>query len=92
MKQYPWAVFYARKVWRRRSAAARSRLMTRIELTSRLIRLFTWQVDEEAFEALQECIFSGDSDSCEAVPAGESTGFLINPTGGVAIPMAGPAR
>lgn len=45
-----------------------------------------------AFEALEECIYSGNFDVCEAVPSGEPSGFLINPIAGVAIDMAGPAR
>ena len=49
------------------------------------------QVDEEAFEALIECISSGDFDVCEEVPAGDDEGFLVNPVAGFAINLAGPA-
>lgn len=42
--------------------------------------------------ALTECIYEGDFDKCEKVPAGEDGGFLIQPLGGIAIDMAGPAR
>ena len=50
------------------------------------------QVDEDAFQALEGCIYSGEYGACEAVPAGEPTGCLVNPTGGTAVDMAGPAR
>ena len=49
------------------------------------------QVDEEAVEALIECISSGDFDVCEEVPAGDDEGFLVNPVAGFAINLAGPA-
>lgn len=49
-------------------------------------------VDEDAYQALEDCIFSGDFAACEAVPAGEPTGYLVNPVGGMAVDMAGPAR
>lgn len=49
-------------------------------------------MDEDAFQTLEDCIFSGDFTVCEAVPAGEPTGYLANPVGGVAVDMAGPAR
>lgn len=49
-------------------------------------------MDAIDFQALEDCISSGDFDTCEAVPAGESTGFLIQPLGGLAIDMAGAAR
>eukprot|EP00752_Nemacystus_decipiens_P010080 g8982.t1 len=49
------------------------------------------RVDEGAFQALEDCIYSGEYGVCEAVPAGEPTGCLVNPTGGRAVDMAGPA-
>lgn len=49
------------------------------------------QVDPDAFEALQDCIYDGDFNTCEAVPAGDSNGYLINPLGGRPVDMAGPA-
>lgn len=49
------------------------------------------QVDADAFAALEDCIFSSDFDTCEAVPQGELTGFLANPLGGRPVDMAGPA-
>ncbi|CAN0483879.1 unnamed protein product, partial [Scytosiphon promiscuus] len=49
------------------------------------------QVDTEAFDALTECIAQGDFDTCEEVPAGDEDGFLVNPLGGLAVNMAGPA-
>lgn len=45
-----------------------------------------------AFEALEQCIMSGDLDTCEAVPSGEPSGSLYNPIAGFAIDLAGPAR
>lgn len=51
-----------------------------------------FQVVPEAFEALVECIAEGDFDKCEQVPAGDENGFLIQPIGGIAVDMAGPAR
>lgn len=50
------------------------------------------QVDASAFAALTECIYEGAFDKCENVPSGEDGGFLIQPLGGIAIDMAGPAR
>lgn len=50
------------------------------------------QVDETAFQALENCISKDDFDTCEGVAAGESSGFLINPIGGIAVDMMGPAR
>lgn len=49
------------------------------------------QVDPGAFAALQHCIFSGDFYACEQVPAGDESGYLINPLGGIAVDMAAPA-
>ena len=49
------------------------------------------QVDSTAFDALIECISEGDFDTCEQVPAGDEDGFLVNPLGGIAVDMAGPA-
>ncbi|CAM9112449.1 unnamed protein product, partial [Laminaria digitata] len=49
------------------------------------------QVDASAFDSLTECIYEGDFDKCEKVPSGEDGGFLIQPLGGIAIDMAGPA-
>ena len=54
--------------------------------------LDTLQVDSDAFDALIECISEGDFDTCEQVPAGDEDGFLVNPLGGLATSMAGPAR
>ena len=51
-----------------------------------------FQVDPGAFAALIECISEGDFDTCEQVPAGDDDGFLVNPLGGLATDMAGPAR
>ena len=51
----------------------------------------TFQVDSAAFDALIECIAEGDFDTCEQVPAGDEDGFLVNPLGGIAVDMAGPA-
>lgn len=51
----------------------------------------TFQVDSAAFDALTECIAQGDFDTCEQVPAGDEDGFLVNPLGGLAFDMAGPA-
>ena len=53
--------------------------------------LLLFQVDEEAFKALEDCIYSGDFDVCEDVPAGD-TGSLANPIAAFAVDMAGPAR
>ncbi|CAM9570084.1 unnamed protein product [Ectocarpus sp. 13 AM-2016] len=50
------------------------------------------QVNEDTYQALKDCIFSGDFATCEAVPAGEPTGYLVNPVGGMALDMAGPAN
>lgn len=50
------------------------------------------QVDASAFDSLTKCIYEGDFDKCEKVPSGEDGGFLIQPLGGIAIDMAGPAR
>ena len=52
----------------------------------------TLQVDNDAFDALIDCISEGDFDTCEQVPAGDEDGFLVNPLGGLATNMAGPAR
>lgn len=49
-------------------------------------------MDEDAFKALEDCVYSGEYGACEAVPAGEPAGCLVNPTGGRAVDMAGPAR
>lgn len=49
------------------------------------------QVDPDAFVALQDCVFSGDFEICEGVPAGDPNGFLINPLGGHPVDMSGPA-
>lgn len=49
------------------------------------------QVDEVAFAALEECISSGNFEVCEAVPAGDPNGFLVNPLGGIPVDMAGPS-
>lgn len=49
------------------------------------------QVDPDAFTALQDCVFSGDFETCEGVPAGDPNGFLINPLGGHPVDMSGPA-
>lgn len=49
-------------------------------------------MDETAFQALVDCIYVGDYDTCEAVPAGESTGVLVDPVGANAFDMAGPVR
>lgn len=51
----------------------------------------TLQVDREAFTALTECIAEGDFGKCAQVPAGDEDGFLVNPLGGLAVDMAGPA-
>lgn len=51
----------------------------------------TLQVDSEAFAAFTECIAEGDFGKCEQVPAGDENGFLVNPLGGLAVDMAGPA-
>lgn len=53
---------------------------------------YTFQVDPDAFNALVECIAEGNFDTCEQVPAGVENGFLIQPIGGIAVDMAGPAR
>lgn len=50
------------------------------------------QVDPDAYAALEDCAFSGDFDTCEAIPAGGSNAFLINPLGGKPVDMSGPAR
>lgn len=50
-----------------------------------------FQVDEDAFEALTECIAANTLEACEAVPAGEGA-TLANPIAATAIDMAGPAR
>ena len=50
-----------------------------------------YQVDSKAFDALLECIAEGDLDTCEQVPAGDEDGFLVNPLGGLAVDMSGPA-
>ncbi|CAM9161286.1 unnamed protein product [Laminaria digitata] len=49
------------------------------------------QVDPDAFEALLECVAEGDFDKCEQVPAGDESGFLIQPIGGNAVDFTGPA-
>ena len=49
-------------------------------------------MDSDAFDALIECVSEGDFDTCENVPAGDEDGFLVNPLGGLATNMAGPAR
>lgn len=49
-------------------------------------------MDPDAFDALVECIAEGDFDKCEQVPAGNDDSFLIQPIGGIAVDMAGPAR
>ena len=51
----------------------------------------TIQVDSEDFDALTECIADGDFDKCEQVLAGDEDGVLVNPLGGLAFDMAGPA-
>ena len=50
------------------------------------------QVDSKAFDALTECVTEGDFALCEQVPAGDEDGLLVNPLGGIAVDMAGPAR
>lgn len=50
------------------------------------------QVDPKAFQALQDCIYCGDYDTCEAVPSGDPNGFLINPIAGFGVDMNGAAR
>lgn len=50
------------------------------------------QVDTAAYSALRDCIYEGDFDTCEAVPSGDSSGFLINPIAGFGIDLAGAAR
>ena len=64
--------------------------------TNNSITLDHFQVDEDSFAALEDCVCSGDFDTCEAVPAGENaggpTGFLVNPIAGVSIDMGGPSR
>ena len=62
-----------------------------LNTSSSTIIFLLYQVDEEAFEALIECISSGDFDICEQVPAGDDEGFLVNPVAGFAINLAGPA-
>ena len=52
----------------------------------------TQQVDPLAFDALEECIAKGGYALCEDVPSGDANGFLIQPLGGIAVDMAGPAR
>ena len=59
---------------------------------TRLLLPVMLQVDSDAFDALIDCISEGDFDTCEQVPAGDEDGFLVNPLGGLAINMAGPAR
>ncbi|CAM9093102.1 unnamed protein product [Laminaria digitata] len=49
------------------------------------------QVDSKAFDALTECVTEGDFALCEQVPAGDEDGLLVNPLGGIAVDMAGPA-
>ena len=49
------------------------------------------QVSADDFADLENCIASGDFKTCEAVPAGETTGRLSNPIAAFAIDMAGPA-
>ncbi|CAM9505578.1 unnamed protein product, partial [Laminaria digitata] len=49
------------------------------------------QVDPDAFDALLECVAEGDFDKCEQVPAGDESGFLIQPIGGNAVDFTGPA-
>lgn len=49
-------------------------------------------MDSEAFKALIECVSEANFDKCELVPAGDETGYLINPLGGLAVDMAGAAR
>ena len=44
-----------------------------------------------AFAALLECIAGAEFDKCEQVPSGDADGYLINPLGGMAVDMAGPA-
>ena len=48
-------------------------------------------MDPEAFDSLVQCVTEGSFDTCEAVPQGDSNGFLANPLGGVSVEMAGPA-
>lgn len=52
----------------------------------------TRQVDSFAFDALEECIAMGSYDLCEEVPSGDVDGYLVQPLGGIAVDMAGPAR
>ena len=49
------------------------------------------QVDSTSFDALIEFISEGAFDTCEQVPARDEDGFLVNPLGGIAVDMAGPA-
>ncbi|CAN0552792.1 unnamed protein product, partial [Laminaria digitata] len=49
------------------------------------------QVDSVAFDALTECVAEGNFETCDKVPAGDEDGYLINPLGGLATDMAGPA-
>lgn len=50
------------------------------------------QVDPDAFAALEACVAEGTYETCEEVPAGDDNGFLIQPIGGNAVDMIGPAR
>lgn len=47
------------------------------------------QVDEAAFAVLQDCIISGDFDTCESIPNG-GEGYLVNPLGGMAVDLGSP--
>lgn len=49
-------------------------------------------MDASAFASLTECIAEASFEKCEQVPAGDSNGYLIQPLGGIAVGMAGPAR
>ncbi|CAM9303474.1 unnamed protein product [Sphacelaria rigidula] len=47
------------------------------------------EVDEAAFAVLQDCIISGDFDTCESIPNG-GEGYLVNPLGGMAVDLGSP--
>lgn len=48
------------------------------------------QVDEAAFASLEECVSSGDFDTCEIVPKG-GVRNLVNPLGGLAVDLGSAA-
>lgn len=45
-----------------------------------------------AFAGLLACAYEGNFDTCEAIPQGDPSGFLVNPLGGLSVDMAGPSR